>query len=399
MNKCVAIATTAAGLASGIVCAQSSVTLYGVVDNGITYQNSGTTLGSTTGGHSAVKMSTGVWLGSRFGLKGTEDLSGGLKAIFQLEAGVNSNNGTSQFNGGIFTRQSWVGLSDPRYGVLTAGRQYTAYYTLLSPFTPNNWLTGYFGAHPGDIDALDVDYRANNSLVYMSPEFYGFTVGGSYAFGGAPGHINAGSNWSAGVRYGHGPYGIAVAFQRVNNSTPGGGVWGAESTLSNGGAQTAVSAINNGYKTAQAQQRVAVTAGYLTSEWDITASYSNVQYIPGVDSAFRNQATFNTAGAVLRWKSPGVPWAFAGGYSYTRATLSNGIKSAAQYHQVTLSQYYYLSKRTGLYAVQAYQRSNGMTLNGAEIVDATASIGNGFNNSPSSSRSQFGAGIGLIHTF
>ncbi|MDR7008885.1 porin [Paraburkholderia strydomiana] len=399
MNKCVTIATTAVSLASGIVCAQSSVTLYGVVDNGVTYQNSGTTLGSTTGGHSAVKMSTGVWLGSRFGLKGAEDLSGGLKAIFQLEAGVNSNNGTSQFSGGMFTRQSWLGLSDPRYGVLTAGRQYTAYYTLLSPYTPNNWLTGYFGAHPGDIDALDVDYRASNSLVYMSPEFYGFTVGGSYAFGGAPGSINAGSSWSAGARYGHGPYGIAVAFQRVNNSTPGGGVWGAESTLSNGGDQTAVSAINNGYKTAQAQQRVAVTAGYLTSGWDITASYSNVQYIPGIDSTFRNQATFNTAGAVVRWKSPAAPWVFAGGYSYTRATLSNGIDTAAQYHQLTLSQYYYLSKRTGLYAVEAYQRSNGMTLNGAEIIDATASIGNGFNNSPSSSRSQFGAGVGLIHNF
>ncbi|MFP3564851.1 porin [Paraburkholderia sp. SIMBA_030] len=398
MKKCVAIAMTAAGLASGTVCAQSSVVLYGLVDNGITYQSSSTSLGSTTGGRSAVKMSTGVWLGSRFGLKGAEDLGGGLKAIFQLEAGVNTNNGTSQFSGGMFTRQSWVGLSDPRYGVLTAGRQYTAYYTLLSPYTPNNWLTGYFGAHPGDIDALDVDYRANNSLVYMSPEFYGFTVGGSYAFGGVPGSLNAGSNWSAGVRYVHGPYGIAAGFQRVNNSTPGGGVWGAESTLSNGGAQTAVSAINNGYKTAQAQQRVAVTAGYLTSEWDITASYSNVQYIPGVGSTFRNQATFNTAGAVVRWKPVGQ-WALAGGYSYTRATRSNGITSAAQYHQFTLSQFYNLSKRTGLYAVEAYQRANGMTLNGGEIIDATASIGNGFNNSPSSSRSQFGAGIGLIHNF
>jgi len=399
MNRCVAIATMAACLASGTVRAQSSVTLYGLVDNGITYQSSSTTLGSTTGGHSAAKMSTGVWLGSRFGLKGAEDLGGGLKAIFQLEAGVNTNNGTSQFGGGMFTRQSWVGLSDPLYGVLTAGRQYTAYYTLLSPFTPNNWLTGYFGAHPGDIDALDVDYRANNSFVYVSPEVYGFMVGGSYAFGGAPGSLNAGSNWSAGVRYGYGPYGIAVALQRVNNSTPGGGVWGAESTLSNGGAQTAVSAINNGYKTAQAQQRVAVTGGYLTSEWNITASYSNVQYIPGVGSTFRNQATFNTAGAVLRWKSTATPWALAAGYSYTRATLSNGIKSAAQYHQFTLSQYYFLSKRTGLYAVEAYQRANGTTLNDGEIVDATASIGNGFNNSPSSSRSQFGAGIGLIHNF
>ena len=79
-------------------------------------------------------MSTGVWAGSRFGLKGSEDLGGGTKAIFQLEAGVNTANGSSQWTNGIFTRQAWVGLTNSTYGTLTAGRQYTAYYTLLSPY-------------------------------------------------------------------------------------------------------------------------------------------------------------------------------------------------------------------------------------------------------------------------
>ncbi|WP_343657920.1 porin, partial [Paraburkholderia caribensis] len=72
----------AAMLATLPAFAQSSVTLYGIVDNGIGYQSSSTTLGSTTGGHSSVKMVTGVWAGSRFGLKGAEDLGGGTKAIF-----------------------------------------------------------------------------------------------------------------------------------------------------------------------------------------------------------------------------------------------------------------------------------------------------------------------------
>ncbi|WP_207855982.1 hypothetical protein, partial [Pseudomonas sp. 79_C] len=61
--------------------------------------------------------------------------------------------------------------------------------------------------------------------------------------------------------------------------------------------------------------------------------------------------------------------------------------------------YYSLSKRTGLYAVEAYQRANGKTLAGGKIIDATASIGDGFNTSPSSSRSQVGVGVGLIHRF
>ena len=406
MKKRVAVAMTAAGFAAATAHAQSSVTLYGIVDNGLSYQSSAApSVGATSGGHAAWKMTTGVWAGSRFGLKGAEDLGGGTKAIFQLEAGVNTANGASTFSGGIFTRQAWVGLTDPTYGTLTAGRQYTAYYTLLSPYSPTNWLTGYFGAHPGDIDSLDTLYRANNSLVYMSPTFYGFTVGGSYSFGGVAGSVNRGSTWSAAIQYINGPAGIAVGYQRVNNATLGGGVWGANSAVQNGlttsgdGNQTAVSAINSGYQTAQAQQRVAVTAGYqFTPAWDISVSYSNVQYVPGSGSAFRNTAIFNTAGAVLHWK-PTATWDFGVGYSYTSASQANGVSDSAKYHQVTASQYYSLSKRTGLYAVEAYQRAHGQTLINGKIVDAVASIGDGFNSSPSTSRSQVGVGVGLIHRF
>lgn len=58
-----------------------------------------------------------------------------------------------------------------------------------------------------------------------------------------------------------------------------------------------------------------------------------------------------------------------------------------------------MSKRTGLYAVEAYQRANGKTLVGGRIIDATASIGDGFNGAPSSSHNQVGLGVGLIHRF
>ncbi|MDR8906165.1 Outer membrane porin protein [Burkholderia multivorans] len=371
MKKRVVVAMTAAGLAAATAAhAQSSVTLYGIVDNGLAYQNNAApSTGATSGGHSKVSMSTGVWAGSRFGLKGNEDLGGGTKAIFQLEAGVNTATGASQWSGGIFTRQAWVGLTNAAYGTLTAGRQYTAYYTLLSPYSPTTWLTGAYGAHPGDIDSLDTSYRANNSLVYMSPKFYGFTVGGSYSFGGVPGSVNRGSTWSAAIQYLNGPAGIAVGYQRVNNSTLGGGAWGDNSTVTSGG-QPAVSAINNGYATAQSQQRLGVTAGYqFTPAWDVSVSYTNVQYIPGVGSSFRNTAIFNTAGAVLHWKAA-AQWDFAAGYSYTAATKSNGISSSAKYHQVTLSQYYSLSKRTGLYALEAYQHASGNTLSKAGAIQS-----------------------------
>ncbi|MFL9901716.1 porin [Paraburkholderia fungorum] len=396
-----AIATSALGLVALGAHAQTSVTLYGIVDTGIGYQSSSTSLGSTTGGRSAVKMVNGIWAGSRFGLKGSEDLGGGTKAIFQLEEGFNSANGAQSVSGLMFSRQAYVGVANSTFGTLTAGRQYTSYYTLLSPYSPTTWLTGAYGAHPGDIDSLDTLYRANNSLVYTSPNMYGLTVSGSYSLGGVPGSTNAGSTWSAAVQYLNGPFGIAAGFQRINNSTPGGGAWGADSTTSNAGAQAGVSGINNGYQTAQAQQRIAVTGGYaFSSQWDVSFAYSNVQYIPGVNSKFFSQATFNTAGAVLHFK-PLTALDLGAGYSYTRATESNGISSAATYQQFNLSQYYSLSKRTGLYALEAYQRAGGQTIgtNGRSIIDATADIGDGQNSTPSSSRSQVAVGVGIIHKF
>ncbi|MGU7773782.1 porin [Burkholderia sp. MR1-5-21] len=388
-------------LAAADSMAQNSVTLYGIVDTGIGYQSSTATLGSTANGHSSVKMISGVWAGSRFGLKGSEDLGGGNKAIFQLEEGFNSATGAMATNNLMFSRQAFVGLTNAAYGSLTFGRQYASYYQLLSPYSPTTWLTGFYGAHPGDLDGLDTDYRANNTIEYTSPTLAGFKFGGSYSLGGVAGSVNRGSTWTAAVQYANGPFGLAAGFSRINNSTLGGGAFGPDSTTSNAGGQAGVSAVTNGYQTAQAQQRFAVGAGFtFSSQLDITATYSNVQYLSGIGSSFRNAAIFNTGGIALHWK-PVVSWDFATGYSYTRATKANGIASSAQYQQFNLSEYYTLSKRTGIYLLQAYQRANGKTLStdGHTIIDATASIGDGFQSTPSSSRNMFAVGAGIVHRF
>ena len=389
------------GLAALGAHAQSSVTLYGIVDAGIGYQSSATSLGKTSGGHSLVKMAQGIWAGSRFGLKGGEDLGGGTRAIFQLEEGFNSANGTEQTTGLMFSRTAYVGVANQQYGTVTMGRQYAPYYSLLAPYSPTNWLTGAYGAHPGDLDSLDTIYRINNAVVYTSPNIAGFTVSGMYAFGGVPGSTNAGSTWSVAANYIRGPVGLAVGFERLNNSTSGGGAWGANSTANSNG-EPGVSGITNGFQTAQAQQRFAVTGGYaFNSQWDISASYSNVQYIAGAGSKFFDTQIWNTGGVVLHYK-PIAALDLAAGYSYTRATRANGITSAASYQQFNLSQYYSLSKRTGLYFVEAYQRAGGQTLgtDGAgNIINATADIGDGQNSAPSSSRSQVAGAIGIVHRF
>jgi predicted porin len=102
-----------AGVASG----QSSVTLYGMVDNGLSYA-------SNSGGSHQYNMSSGVLSGSRFGLLGSEDLGGGLKAIFTLENGFDVNSGKASQGGLMFGRRAFVGLSSSRFGTITLGRQY-----------------------------------------------------------------------------------------------------------------------------------------------------------------------------------------------------------------------------------------------------------------------------------
>ncbi|REE17733.1 putative porin [Paraburkholderia sp. BL27I4N3] len=380
--------------------AQSSVTLFGIVDAGLSYQNSQTTLGSTSNGHSAVKTTSGVWAGSRFGFKGAEDLGGGTKAIFWLENGFSSNTGAQMF-GGLFGRQAYVGLTNDQYGSFTAGRQYSSYYLLLLPYAPTRWLTGAVGAHPGDIDGLDTTYRINNALQYTSPKLYGFTLSGTYALGGVAGAFNQGSTWSAALQYATGPVGVAAGVLRINNSTLGGGAWGADSTTNSGGLP-GVSAINNGYQTAAAQQRVAVTAGYeLTTTLGVSASYANVQFIPGTGSKFKSTAIFNVVGAVIHWL-PTPALQLGAGYSYTRATEANGITDPAQYHQITLAESYSLSKRTSVYALQGYTHAHGKTLGTAgasSIINATATVGDGYNATPSSTNGQFVFSAGLITRF
>src|SRR5579859_8019999 len=102
---CAGIATTAH--------AQSSVTLYGILDTGIDFA-------SNVNGNHLYQMASGVSAGSRWGVRGKEDLGGGLAAIFDLESGFNSTNG-SLGSGLAFSRNAYVGLDSQTLGTVTLG--------------------------------------------------------------------------------------------------------------------------------------------------------------------------------------------------------------------------------------------------------------------------------------
>src|SRR3979411_1464850 len=112
--------------------AQSSVTLYGLIDTGLTYTANQKEPGPTAG-HSKFGMTDASINPARFGLRGSEDLGGGLKAVFTLENGFTLTNGALGQHGLLFGRQAFAGLSSNQFGTVTLGRQYDSMVDYLAP--------------------------------------------------------------------------------------------------------------------------------------------------------------------------------------------------------------------------------------------------------------------------
>ncbi|MGH8778169.1 porin [Paraburkholderia sp.] len=375
----------AGALLSTAASAQSSVTLYGIVDNAFTYS-------SNQKGHSNFYLSQGNLQASKFGLLGAEDLGGGTKAIFRLESGFNSLTGAQSSAGLIFNRQAYVGLSNDRYGTITLGRQYTPYFNMVGALGPTGVLTGATGAHPGDLDGLDTTLRFNNSITYASPNFAGLTFAAQYGLGGVPGSVANGSNFSAAMRYDYQSFSAAVGYVKLKDIT----------TSQSLGSFADNSPVNNGYATASSSQMIAAAARYTHNDLMVGVNYSNVQYTPGSHSLFASEAVFNTYGAIATYRFTSNVTAGIG-YSYTRASKANGIDDPAKYHQISLEQTYSLSKRTTLYALEAYQLARGKSLiasgSGVAIADSVAVVGDSQNTTPSSGPSQFVGMLGIRHAF
>jgi predicted porin len=391
MRKGVAVPTVLSALLAATpvaALAQTSFTLYGAVDNALAYTNN-------QKGNSNVYLKSGSLESSKFGFKGSEDLGGGTQAFFRLESGFNVNNGAMSDVGYIFSRLAYVGVGNDRYGTLTLGRQYTPYLLYVGALGAAPALTGATGAHPGDIDQLDVDSRASNAVTYTSPKIAGLQVSTLYALGGVAGDFPSGNTFSTALRYNYDKFDLAVGYLRVtNNDTPG-----KFSTTATGTFDQ--SPINAGYVSAHAVQYLAAAANYTIGSLVLGLNYANVQYLPGVGSLFKDTAVFNNFGAIATYLvSPEI--SVAGGYSYTRASAANGITDPARYHQFSFEQTYSLSKRSTIYLLEAYQHAQGQTLGAAgagDIVDSVAQVGRISNSTPSSGQSQFVGMVGFRHRF
>jgi predicted porin len=227
MKKTLLAAALLTGYA-GAAMAQNSVTLYGVVDMGLNYQivDPGGIQGKAT--HSQFGLASGQQFGSRFGMRGVEDLGNGLKANFVYEQGITATTGATQ--GGGFGRQSTLGLSSDSWGAIDLGHRTapsTAAFSGIDPFGAG------FGTAALTTTMGSNFYRLSNMAMYSSPSISGFSAMVGYSFDtgltSAPAAATASSFGqstksravSAGLRYANGPVLLAATYDRIMPNSQG----------------------------------------------------------------------------------------------------------------------------------------------------------------------------------
>ncbi|WP_175885057.1 porin [Burkholderia sp. BCC0044] len=355
------IASTTLACAAGMcgnAFAQSSVTLYGVIDESIQYTH------NTGGASNQVKLQSGQMSVSQWGLKGTEDLGGGLSALFNLQNGFNVNSG--KMSGGLlFGRKAFVGLAGG-FGTVTAGRQQDTLQDLVLPVQGNNFLE-YFTA-PGDVDNADGSVRNSNAVKWVSPSWGGLQVAAMYGFGGVAGSVGSGQAYNAAMSYTAGRLTVAAGYAHLDNGN---------AVLSTRGASSAdtifLSPVNSAYATASAVNIARAGVSYVLGAFTVGGHYSYAEYLRDGNSTFGATERYNNGSVFVAWQaSPAL--LFETGYNYLK---SHG-DSSATYQQVTLAADYALSKRTDLYATMSYGHASGSNGAGpAQAVIADAYVDGG----------------------
>ncbi|WP_347558093.1 porin [Robbsia sp. KACC 23696] len=359
---------------AGVAHAQSNVTLYGIIDAGITYV-------SNQSGNHQFKFEDGANFGNRWGLKGSEDLGGGLRAIFDLQNGFALGTGALRQNGAEFGREAFVGLSSDKYGTLTFGNQYDFIFDTITPFNVNGYASVYSG-HMGNFDRIS-GVQVPNSVKYMSKSYSGLTFGAMYGFGNTAGNFHRNSSYSGSIAYTHGGFSTGAVYTRLYNV----GIYpyaqiGVTQFLGQTVAtRNADGSVNDLYYTTpftvDRDSTAAVGASYQIGKVTVVGNFTSTNLRYGSNSATMN---VYEAGAMY---APAPDVLLIGGWEYTTF-------AGAHWHQPTLGAQYYLSKRTSFYANVTYLRASS---------GVDANQGAGFYSLPSNTQTQIVSRIAMIHRF
>ena len=187
---------------TGVALAQTSVMIYGIVDNAITRYDDGNNVitGLTSGRQSS----------SRIGFKGTEDLGNGLKAVFTLESGINTDDGSATAG---FNRQANVGLQGG-FGTVAVGVNNSSMKRVIDKLDAfgNGGLNGLAGIY-------GTNERLSNSIHYVTPGFGGFSGAITYGFGEVAGSSSANRKINFSASYAARQLGVHFAYDHQNGPT------------------------------------------------------------------------------------------------------------------------------------------------------------------------------------
>jgi general bacterial porin, GBP family len=236
--------------------------------------------GATGGSQTRIDNSTPV--ASRLGFKGAEDLGGGLSAVYNIEAGISPDTGTSNATA-FWNRGSWVGLRDATWGTLTFGRQWNLEDRVLGRY----FIFGGYAAFKFT-EFVAIDDLVNNALKYVSPSLGGLEI----SLLAAPGEGVTGKVLEAGLNYIGGPFEIGGTYRRAE------GLNGLEDTLTSVGASFKVTPsmrLHAGWSHAnpQASRLREVDAYDLGAVWDITPTITTtLDYIARDQDNTDNDSNF-----------------------------------------------------------------------------------------------------------
>ncbi|MCY1291111.1 Outer membrane porin protein [compost metagenome] len=354
-------AAAVAALAAGGAYAQSSVTLYGVADVGLEYNTN-----ANAAGDDLFRMASGNQSGSRWGLRGVEDLGGGLKGVFVLESGFELDNGTSAQGGRLFGRQAYVGLQS-QFGSLLLGRQQTSFYDFGLIYDPMAISSRY------GILAQDAAFasRADNTVKYIGT-FGGLTASAFYSFNSngqeVAGAFRRGQEYGALLSYAAGPFSVGAAYDEVHGTTD---------------ATTGFDASG------QRIRRASVGANYAFGPAKVYAGY---RWAKAADGATLPGAAVTNSTSNLYWL--GLGYQLTPAFSLSGAAYYQDFrKTDADPWSFVVTADYALSKRTDVYTSLSYALND----NGSNLGVNGFNTGSTVNVQPG--KDQFGAVVGLRHKF
>lgn len=328
---------------AGAASAQSSVTVYGVVDAGVTRE-----IGGAAG--AITKLATGVQSGNRLGFKGTEDLGGGLKANFQIENGFDLDTGMTRQGGRLFGRQAYVGLSGG-FGAVNLGRQYNPIFLSMDSIDP--FGTGLPGATTNLMSAGKV--RIDNAVTYSSPDASGFTFNGLYGAGEIAGSTSSNRTLGASANYANGPVVATLAYDKTNSNPAVIGSTGQKNILLGG-------TFNFG--------PVIAHAAYETEKGDSGSKVDFRDYLAGVTVPVG-------AGSFIA--------------SYIKKT-DRATNSSLGGKQIAVGYTHSLSKRTNLYTTYSHISNDAQGINYVSDASSGGSV-------PNAGHSSAAFTVGIRHKF